>query len=178
MIAAGWAMRGAAWVGAGLNAIEDLSGIGVADDIVVIPALVALDRYGAATVAAGRAIQLAGETPEVSPATSERAAAAPADNAVLSESNEGGREKLKAKDRRRLQREEAEQKRAQQRGGEPEHGGDGPPRTNTAQNKQFDYLTKGLTEAERRYVHDEITKRGVGKEAIQELVEEVLRSRK
>jgi RHS repeat-associated protein len=69
------------------------------------------------------------------------------------------KKKMKAKDRRRMNRDQT----MQQRGGEPKEG---TPRSNQAQNQEFNDAARGLSRQERRRLHDEITKQNMSREEI------------
>lgn len=79
----------------------------------------------------------------------------------------------RAKDRRAAQREEAERR----KGGAPE-GGPGTPQGNQRQNKAFDDATRGLTAAEKRALHEEITGRNVGYDEIRRRAQEIIAGRR
>lgn len=78
----------------------------------------------------------------------------------------------KAKDRRAEQRAEENRR----KGGEPDYQ-NGTPGDNKRQNRGFAEATRGLSEAERRSLHDEISKRDVPFEEIKARAEEIIRTR-
>jgi hypothetical protein len=59
LIIGGFVVRGVAWAGQAINVGEDVvtAGAGVADDVVVIPALIGLDQAGKGMIAAGLAME-------------------------------------------------------------------------------------------------------------------------
>jgi guanyl-specific ribonuclease Sa len=72
LVAMGWGMRGLAWGGLALNAVENMTGVGVLDDVAVVPGLLALDRAGMAAITAGRLAQQLDGTPAHELGKSER----------------------------------------------------------------------------------------------------------
>jgi hypothetical protein len=71
----GYVVRGASWLGQAANLFEDIvsGGAGTIDDVVVIPALLAADRYGRALVLAGELLDAA-EGPLLNEKKDEKAA--------------------------------------------------------------------------------------------------------
>ncbi len=135
----------------------------------------------ACVVAGGAAIRCAASAPcRVVVTTGARQAvreilkqeATPGDDSPSAKPKDEGAESAKpkesAKERREKQREEAAQRRDSARGGRPD--GDGSPKDNRAQNKQFDSVKKELKldDDQARQLHEEITGQDMSRDQILE----------
>jgi hypothetical protein len=90
---------------------------------------------------------------------------------------EAGRTRLSAKERRARDRERTEQVKASERGGEADFS-EAMPKRNTVQNKQAEYVTKDLDNREKRRLHDEIDNQRLPKEELRKLAQQIVDDRR